>query len=135
MSAIPIGLTPPNTPTHIPISDDLEILFTIFEDVKQDIRDNDYKLALESIGRLREHQVEPSSSMAPDSPSLVTQSLVYSCYPDGCSHHSGRLLPFKLEKIELYCSSKRSKPSVMNHVLSSLGRDYTVTYCCKKDVI
>lgn len=119
MSAIPIGLTPPNTPTHIPISDDLEILFTIFEDVKQDIRDNDYKLALESIGRLREHQVEP----------------IYSCYPDGCSHHSGRLLPFKLEKIELYCSSKRSKPSVMNHVLSSLGRDYTVTYCCKKDVI
>ena len=112
--------TPPNSPSPAPLEDDLMVLFTLIEDIKQQIPDLSYKNGLEAIGRLSiRHQVEP----------------IYSCYPDGCSHHDGRPPPFKLEKVELYCSSKRSRPSVMDRILSSLGREYTLTYCCKKDIL
>ncbi len=119
--------TPPNSPSPSPLLGDLGVLFTIIEDIKQQIPDISYKNGLEAIGRLsiRSDYLENTASSASLS----------DCWPEGCMLHPGRAPPFKLEKIELYCSSKRSKPSVMDRVLSSLGRDYTVTYCCKKEIL
>ena len=118
--------TPSNSPTPAPLEDDLMVLFSLIEDIKQQIPDLSYKNGLEAIGRLSVRR----DYLENNEPEPFTD-----CWPDGCMLHPGRPLPFKLEKIELYCSSKRSKPSVMDRVLSSLGREYTVTYCCKKNII